>query len=148
MTIAKLATTTIPGACPHDCPDRCAWLVTVEGERAVKVAGDPRHPFTRGTLCAKVNHYIERVYGPDRVLYPLKRTGAKGTGAFARVSDRVRPGVVAMPSGWWASLSPGGTSANALTPDGLSLWGGGGDFHDTLVEVARVSAAMPATART
>jgi anaerobic selenocysteine-containing dehydrogenase len=58
-----------------------------------------------------------------------------------RVNDRVRPGVVAMPSGWWASLSPGGVSANALTADGLSLWAGGGDFHDTLVEVERVKAA-------
>jgi len=43
---------------------------------------------------------------------------------------------VSLPSGWWASLSPGGTSVNALTADGLSDWGGGGDFHDTLVEVA------------
>ena len=55
----------------------------------------------------------------------------------ARVGDRVRPGVVAVPSGWWASLSPGGRSANALTRDDLADWGGGGDFHDTLVEVAR-----------
>ena len=55
----------------------------------------------------------------------------------ARVGDRVRPGVVSVPSGWWASLSPGGRSANALTRDGLADWGGGGDFHDTLVEVAR-----------
>jgi anaerobic selenocysteine-containing dehydrogenase len=53
----------------------------------------------------------------------------------ARVTDHVRPGVMAMPSGWWASRSPGGSSANALTPDGLTLWGGG--FHDTLVEVER-----------
>jgi anaerobic selenocysteine-containing dehydrogenase len=53
--------------------------------------------------------------------------------------DRVRPGVVAMPSGWWASRSPGGSSANALTPDGLTLWGGGGDFHDALVEVEPVT---------
>jgi anaerobic selenocysteine-containing dehydrogenase len=53
----------------------------------------------------------------------------------ARVGDLVRPGVVAMPSGWWASLSPGGADANALTSDGLSDLGGGGDFHDTLVEV-------------
>jgi len=56
----------------------------------------------------------------------------------ARVDDRVREGVAAMPSGWWASLSPGGTSANSLTSDGLSDWGGSGDFHDTLVEVERV----------
>ena len=54
----------------------------------------------------------------------------------ARVGDRVRAGLVAMPSGWWASRSPGGTAANTLTADGLSDLGGGGDFHDTLVEVA------------
>ncbi|MEO6222862.1 MAG: molybdopterin dinucleotide binding domain-containing protein, partial [Vicinamibacterales bacterium] len=53
----------------------------------------------------------------------------------ARVGDRVLPGMIAVPSGWWASLSPGGSSANALTADGLSDMGGGGDFHDTLVEV-------------
>ncbi len=56
-----------------------------------------------------------------------------------RLSDRVRPSVVSMPSGWWASLSPEGTSANALTADGVSDWGSGGDFHDTLVEVVRSS---------
>jgi anaerobic selenocysteine-containing dehydrogenase len=60
-----------------------------------------------------------------------------------RVNDRMRPGVVVMPSGWWASLSPGGVSANALTADGLSLWAGGGDFHDTMVEVERARAATP-----
>jgi len=54
-----------------------------------------------------------------------------------RLGDRVRPSLVAMPSGWWASRSPGGASANTLTADGLSDAGGGGDFHDTLVEVAR-----------
>lgn len=48
--------------------------------------GDPAHPFTRGTLCAKVNHYLERVYHPDRLLHPLKRVGAKGEGRFTRVS--------------------------------------------------------------
>ena len=54
----------------------------------------------------------------------------------ARVGERVRPGVVSMPSGWWASLSPGGASVNALTSDDLADLGGGGDFHDTLVQVA------------
>ena len=76
----------LPGACPHDCPDRCAWVVTVQGDRAVNLVGDPNHPFTRGTLCAKVNHYLDRVYSPDRVLHPLRRTGAKGAGEFERVS--------------------------------------------------------------
>jgi anaerobic selenocysteine-containing dehydrogenase len=59
----------------------------------------------------------------------------------ARIGDKVRPGVVSMPSGWWASLSPSGSSANALTPDGLSDLGGGASFHDALVQVERVRSA-------
>ena len=52
----------VRGACPHDCPDTCATLVTVERGRAVRIAGDPDHPFTNGFLCAKVNRYLERTY--------------------------------------------------------------------------------------
>src|SRR6185312_1501759 len=76
----------IGGACPHDCPDTCAWQVTVEDGRAVGLAGAADHPFTQGVLCAKVSHYLERVYSPDRVLYPMRRTGPKGDAAFERVS--------------------------------------------------------------
>ena len=76
----------IRGACGHDCPDTCAWTVEVQNGTATRLAGDPAHPFTRGTLCAKVNHYLERVYHPDRVLHPLKRTGRKGEGQFTPVS--------------------------------------------------------------
>jgi anaerobic selenocysteine-containing dehydrogenase len=77
-----VTTTTVHGACPHDCPDTCAMLVTVVDGRAVKVAGDPEHPVTNGALCAKVNDYVERVYAADRVLHPLIRTGPKGEGRF------------------------------------------------------------------
>ena len=77
-------TTTVRAACPHDCPDTCAMLVTVEDGRATKVAGDPEHPFTRGGLCVKVNNYQEKTYSPDRVLHPLRRTGPKGSGRFER----------------------------------------------------------------
>ena len=80
------APTVVRGACPHDCPDTCAMLVTVEDGRAVRVAGDPDHPFTNGFLCAKVNRYIERTYHRDRVLHPMRRVGRKGTGQFERVS--------------------------------------------------------------
>jgi anaerobic selenocysteine-containing dehydrogenase len=73
-------------ACPHDCPDTCAMLVTVRDGRAVRLVGDPDHPLTRGFLCAKVSKYLDRVYSPDRVLYPLRRTGAKGEGHFSRIS--------------------------------------------------------------
>ena len=76
----------VRGACGHDCPDTCGWIVDVKEGAAERLYGDPAHPFTRGTLCAKVNHYLERVYHPDRVLHPLKRVGPKGAGHFARVS--------------------------------------------------------------
>lgn len=60
--------------CSHDCPDSCGVLVTVNGEgRAVKLQGDPAHPVTRGFLCGKVAKYLDRVYSPDRILYPLRR---------------------------------------------------------------------------
>jgi anaerobic selenocysteine-containing dehydrogenase len=72
--------------CPHDCPDTCVMTVDVQDGRAVAIGGDPEHRFTQGFLCAKVNHYLERVYSPDRILHPLKRTGRKGEGRFARVT--------------------------------------------------------------
>jgi anaerobic selenocysteine-containing dehydrogenase len=84
------ATQIVRAACPHDCPDTCAMLVSVrkEGERKVafKIAGDPDHPTTRGTLCTKVSRYLERTYHPERVLHPLRRVGRKGEGRFERVS--------------------------------------------------------------
>ena len=61
-------------------------LVTVQSGRAVRVAGDPDHPFTQGFLCTKVNRYVERTYHPDRVLHPMRRVGPKGSGQFAPVS--------------------------------------------------------------
>ena len=81
----QAAKTIVRGACPHDCPDTCAMLVTVDNGRAVAVRGDPEHPFTRGGLCVKVNDYTERVYSPDRVLCPLRRIGPKGSGKFERI---------------------------------------------------------------
>ena len=75
----------VRAACPHDCPDTCAMLVTVEDGRAVDVRGDPEHPFTRGGLCVKVNNYEQRVYSPERLLHPLKRSGPKGSGQFERI---------------------------------------------------------------
>src|SRR5687768_7597380 len=72
---------TIRGACPHDCPDTCAMLTTVdESGRATAIAGDPEHPITQGFLCGKVSNYLDRVYAEDRILHPLIRTGAKGAG--------------------------------------------------------------------
>ncbi len=76
-------------ACPHDCPDACSVLVTIEDGRATRIAGNPDHPVTRGFLCGKVAKYLERVYSPDRLPYPMRRIAAKGTpgaAAFARIS--------------------------------------------------------------
>src|SRR5438309_1845912 len=70
-------------ACPHDCPDACGVQITVEDGRATKIQGDARHPVTRGFLCAKVTKYLDRVYSPGRLLYPMRRKKnvAKGAGA-------------------------------------------------------------------
>ncbi len=76
----------VRGACPHDCPDTCALLTTVENGVAVRVQGNPEHPQTGGVLCTKVSRYTERSYHPERILQPLKRVGPKGSGRFEPVS--------------------------------------------------------------
>ena len=79
----------VHAACPHDCPDACGVLVTVEDGRATRIQGDSAHPVTRGFLCAKVTKYLDRVYAPDRVLYPMRRVAPKGRGKGG-ASDFVR----------------------------------------------------------
>ncbi len=75
--------------CSHDCPDSCGVLVTVNAQgRAIKVAGDPAHPVTQGFLCGKVAKYLDRVYSPDRILYPLKRKQGLGKGPLTRGEER------------------------------------------------------------
>ncbi|GAP61988.1 hypothetical protein ARMA_0411 [Ardenticatena maritima] len=78
----------ITGACPHDCPDTCAWQIAVDERtgRAVDIWGHPDHPITRGRLCGKVERYLDRVYHPERLTRPLKRVGPKGSGQFVPVS--------------------------------------------------------------
>jgi molybdopterin guanine dinucleotide-containing S/N-oxide reductase-like protein len=79
----------VHAACPHDCPDACGTLITVQDGRATRIQGDPAHPITQGFLCAKVAKYLDRVYSPDRVLYPMRRVAPKGAGgpeAFQRIS--------------------------------------------------------------
>jgi anaerobic selenocysteine-containing dehydrogenase len=78
-----MAKQVVHAACPHDCPDACGVLITVEDGRATRIQGDPEHPVTRGFLCAKVAKYLDRVYSPDRVLYPMRRVGPKGPAAGA-----------------------------------------------------------------
>ena len=77
--------TVVKGVCPLDCPDTCSMRVTVEDGVAVDLRGDLEHPFTRGFLCKKMNHYLDRVYADDRLLHPLRRVGAKGEGRFERI---------------------------------------------------------------
>ncbi len=79
---------TVHTACSLDCPDSCGVLVTVEtdaggGERAIKVQGDPAHPVTRGFLCGKVAKMLDRVYAPDRLLYPMRRRAGVAKGPLA-----------------------------------------------------------------
>ena len=84
-----MATRTVNGSCHHDCPDTCGWTVTVENGSApvaVKLRGNPDHPYSAGELCPKVNRFIDRVYDPGRILFPMRRVGAKGSGKFERIS--------------------------------------------------------------
>jgi anaerobic selenocysteine-containing dehydrogenase len=81
-----MTTTQVRATCPHDCPDTCALLITVEDGVATEVKGDPDHPTTAGVLCTKVARYAERTYHPERLLYPMRRTGKKGEGKFERIS--------------------------------------------------------------
>ncbi|MDB5850063.1 MAG: molybdopterin oxidoreductase [Rhodoferax sp.] len=78
--------TQVLGACPHDCPDTCSLVTTVQDGVALKVHGNPAHKHTDGVLCAKVSRYTERTYHPDRLLTPMKRVGPKGAGQFESVS--------------------------------------------------------------
>ena len=75
-----------PGGCPHDCPDTCAMVFEVEAGKLVGVRGNRAHPLTRGGLCVKLKDYEKRHYHPDRLLHPLRRVGAKGSGQFERIS--------------------------------------------------------------
>ena len=79
-------TVQVRGACPHDCPDTCSLLTTVQDGVALRVQGNPAHPQTGGVLCNKVSRYTERTYHAERILQPLRRTGPKGSGRFEPVS--------------------------------------------------------------
>jgi len=77
----------LPSVCPHDCPSACSLEVEViDGKTIGRVRGNKRQSYTDGVICAKVARYAERIHHPDRLLYPLRRTGPKGSGAFERIS--------------------------------------------------------------
>jgi anaerobic selenocysteine-containing dehydrogenase len=88
--VAPPETRIVTGVCPHDCPDSCGWVVTVEdrggGPVPVQLRGNPSHPYSKGELCPKVNRFLDRVLSSDRILTPLRRTGPKGSGEFEPVS--------------------------------------------------------------
>jgi anaerobic selenocysteine-containing dehydrogenase len=97
----------VHAACPHDCPDACGVLITVEDGRATKIQGDSQHPVTRGFLCAKVAKYLDRVYSPDRVLYPMRRITAKGLASGSGSARSFAPGKpgAAVPTLDWQRIS-------------------------------------------
>ncbi len=76
----------VQAVCPHDCPDTCNMVIEVDQGRAVSLKGNAEHSFTQGFVCGKVANYLDRVYHPDRLKYPMKRIGPKGTGRFERIS--------------------------------------------------------------
>ena len=80
------STRIVLGTCHHDCPDSCGWEVTVEDGVAVKMRGNPDHPYSQGELCPKVNRFLDRAYSPDRILTPLIIDGPKGSGRYRRAS--------------------------------------------------------------
>jgi len=92
--------------CALDCPDTCSVLVTVENGKGIKLRGNPEHPVTRGFLCGKVARYLEREYSPDRLLYPQRRVGPKGSGRFERI-------------GWDQALDEIAARLKALPPQSI-----------------------------
>jgi anaerobic selenocysteine-containing dehydrogenase len=100
---------TVQGACPHDCSDNCSMLYEVEGSRVISVRGTPEHPYTRGGLCVKVNHFEEKVHHAERLLYPMKRSGPKGSGQFERITWS--EALATIQSRWQAILTEHGPQA-------------------------------------
>ncbi|MDQ7958588.1 MAG: molybdopterin oxidoreductase family protein [Pseudomonadota bacterium] len=84
--MTPLSNAVVRGACPHDCPDTCALVTTVQDGRAIKLQGNPDHRHTAGVLCTKVSRYIERNDHPERLTQPMRRVGPKGAGRFEPVS--------------------------------------------------------------
>ena len=114
QTLSSSPTTGVLGACPHDCPDTCSLITTVEKGIAIRVQGNPDHPHTAGVLCAKVSRYTERTYHPERILFPLRRIGPKGSGQFKRVSWEAALSDIAARLTSIAARSPG--AAQAIQP--------------------------------
>lgn len=102
-------TTIVRGVCPHDCPDTCGTIAEVRDGRIVRFGADPEHPVTGGWLCAKVRPYLERVYAPDRLEYPLRRVGPKGSDQWERISWEAAIAEIA--ARWKAIIAEHGAAA-------------------------------------
>ncbi len=112
--MSAVATATVLGACPHDCPDTCSFVTTVQDGVALKVQGNPAHPQTDGSLCTKVSRYTQRTYHPERIVQPLKRAGPKGSGRFEPVSWDAALGDIATRLQAIATRGPG--AAQSVVP--------------------------------
>ena len=112
--MSAVSVTTVLGGCPHDCPDACSFVTTVQDGIAVKVQGNPAHPQTDGALCTKVSRYTERSYHPERILQPQRRVGPKGAGQFESVGWDEALRDIAARLGAIAARGPG--SAEAIVP--------------------------------
>ncbi len=130
---------TVLGSCPLDCPDGCAWVVTVEDGRATRLRGNPDHPFTQGGLCRKVNPWLEMAADPSRLLRPLRRVAPKGPGipvdeafepidwpeALAEIADRFHTIIERSgPAAIWPFAGTGnvGFLQGGAGPAGARLW--------------------------
>ena len=83
-----MSSETLLTSCVLDCPDTCSLEVTVEDGAIAKIdaARDSGNPVTNDFICSKVRHFAKRVYHEDRLLHPMRRVGAKGSGAFTQIS--------------------------------------------------------------
>lgn len=95
--------------CPYDCPTTCGLFVETDGERIVRVKGDPADPVTHGVICRKMQRYEKSIHSPERILHPLKRTGDKGEGRFTRISwDQA---IAEITAAWTRTLADHGPDA-------------------------------------
>ena len=139
----------VHGTCHHDCPDSCGWTVTVDDGVAVKLRGRADHPYSAGELCPKVNRFLDRVYSPDRVLHPLRRTGPVGCSRPVSSITRTPPSaastgslnVKATAGGLRSTLAPPAGSVETST-----AWAAAG-LADPTIRVRPVMTSSAAAAR-
>jgi len=75
----------IPTTC-EQCPAGCGLIAYLDGERLVQILGNPNHPNNQGGICAKGISGLNLVNDPERLLYPLKRIGPRGSGQWTKIT--------------------------------------------------------------